>query len=440
MNFQESQKFLDSVNNLPREEYSVSNKHASVYLKRLQLLLDLMGNPEKQIAHYIHVTGTSGKGSVTSFMQSILSCSGKKTGAIFSPHPTRITERWKIGNKEMTQVEFSHLTSALKPKLNNYAKKSPFDYISVYEMTEALGLAHFAQKKVDWVVSEVGCGGRHDSSNIIPRKDIAVITNIGLDHVGIIGNSKAEIAYEKAGIIKPGCSVFTSETDPKILKIIKKESDKQKCSLYIFNKPKYKILKFDETSTRFEYGNDIYELNTIGVHQIKNAILCIEIARKLNININHIKRGLKTACQPLRLEVVDKKPLTILDGAHNNDKIRTTVAAIQELKKLKKYRHLHLVVGFSADKSVQDMLAQLLQLKPKSVTATRQSSSSRKVADPKSITTFFQKKLKGVKTNIFLDSNDAFESAKSHAKKNDLILVTGSIFLSGEIRGKVRKG
>jgi len=197
MNFTEAYNYILSLSNMPRMEYMKEGNMCDWYLKRMQFFLDLIGNPEKKIKHYIHVTGTSGKGSTVSFLHNILQADKRKVGSTYSPHPTIITERWKVGNSYMTKKEFVEIVKYLKPKLDEYLEKTPYDMLSFFELTEAIGFIFFAQKKVDWLVLEVACGGRYDSSNIIPYKDVAAITNIGLDHVGIIGISARKYAYQR---------------------------------------------------------------------------------------------------------------------------------------------------------------------------------------------------------------------------------------------------
>ena len=437
-------------------------RHCGWYLLRLQFFLNLIGNPERKIPHYIHVTGTSGKGSVTAFLHSILQASGKNVGSTYSPHPTVITERWKVGNNYMTKKEFIEIVEYLKPKLDEYIAKTPYDMLSFFEVTEAIGLLFFVRKKVSWAVMEVACGGRTDSSNIIPWKDAAIITNIGVDHIGVLGNNKAEIAYEKAGIIKRGVPVFTQERDKKILDIIRRECKKQKASLKIFNFPachawqglagrQFSIFKQFLNKTIFNYQNNEFKIYCLGKHQIKNAILCIEVARALKISESAIKFGLAKTKQPLRMEIVSKNPLIILDGAHNPDKMKTTVETSMQVCKYasmrivqsnhKKLAHLrtckpvHLIVGFSADKNVLKMIKQLATLKPKTIAVTRNTTNPfRKVADPQLISKQFKKLLPKAQIKIFLDPQTALGWSKRQTKKDGLILVTGSLFISGELR------
>jgi len=437
MTFDEAYNYVLSLGNLPRLEYMRDPRHTGIYLKRVQFFLDMVGNPEKKIPHYIHVTGTSGKGSVTSYLHSILKAAGQKAGATFSPHPTYINERWRIGERYMSQKEFIDLVIFLKPKLDQYIRVTPYDMLSFFELTEVLGLLWFARNKVRWAVMEVACGGRYDATNIIPRKDAAVITNVGVDHIGIIGDNKREIAYEKAGIIKPNCAVFTSEKDKKIRAIFEKECRKNKVKMAVFNAPKFKLLESNFSETTFLYNNEKYSLPMFGAHQIKNAILCIEVAKHLKFKYKDIYPGLKKVDQPLRLEIVGRNPLIILDAAHNPDKIKTTVEAVKQLKEIK---NIYLIVGSSENKNTRLMIKYLASLKPRVVYCSRNTMNPfRKVLSPQTMAKEFKKLLPKTPTPIFLDPFQALEMAKKEAKKDDLILVTGSIFISGELRGLLVK-
>lgn len=456
MDFTQAQNYLLSLENLPRQEY-MGGQHAGIFLKRLQVLLDILGNPEKKIPHYIHVTGTSGKGSVCLFLNSILLASGRKTGISTSPHIHCITERFTINGKPISKKQFTKLVEFIKPKLDECARITRYGIPSYFEVLEAMTLLHFAQEKVEWAIMEVGCGGRYDSSNIIPHKDIAIITNIGLDHVGIIGNNRKEIAYEKAGIIKRGALVFTQEHNKKMVDIIKKECKKNAVPLCCLRPTSYVLRPdighktYDVGKTKFNYQNNEYTLHCFGNHQIKNATLAINVACALKIPESAIKRGLAKTKLPLRMEIVSKNPLIILDGAHNPDKMRTTVKTIDEVCKfaslqVNKYpndnglAHLytctpvHLIIGFSADKNINQMIKQLATLKPKTIAVTRNTTNPfRKVADPQLTSKQFKKLLPNTEIKIFLDPQTASKWSKSKTKTGDILLATGSIFLGGEI-------
>ena len=460
MNYQQAYDFIISLNNIPRQEYLKNKKKSGIYLKRTQLLLDILGNPEKRIPHYIHVTGTSGKGSVCLLLGSILRASGKKVGLITSPHPSTITERWEINGRPIPKNNFVKLVEQIRPALQKYLEISPYDFPSFFEIITTLGLLYFAQNNIEWAVVEVGLGGRNDSTNIIPKKDLAIITNIGLDHLDLIGPTKKEVAYEKAGIIKKRCQVLTAEEDKKILEIIKKEAIKNqaqiKC-LKIFSlssaakasgmKPRlhnplkniqtlnlyYQINKENLGSTNFAYHDDNYLLPIIGRHQIKNAILAIEAASVLGIEKKDIKKGLAQTKFPICMEIVSNNPLIILDGAHNPDKMKTTVETTKWLMQQKPNYQWHLIIGFSGDKDIDTMLKQLAALNPASIICTRSTSNPfRKVADPKILAIKIKKLLPKTKIKIFLEPQEALLSLKNKTG-NNATLVTGSIFLSWEL-------
>jgi len=201
----------------------------------------------------------------------------------------------------------------------------------------------------------------------------------------------------------------------------------------------------DKNKIIFSYQDEEYELQALGQHQIKNAILCINIAKFLKIKNVSIKQGLKNTLQPLRFEIVQEKPYIILDGAHNEDKIKSTVEAMKKFPpkadqpRAEKNNNLYLIVGFSGDKKVSNMIKSLSTLHPTFVCATKNTSNHfRKVADPKVIAKEFAKN-KNTKTKIFLDPHDALAFCLSKMKKNDALLITGSIFLSGELRQKFKK-
>jgi len=438
MTFTQAENFLLSLSNMPRKEYMGDPKKCDVYLKRMQFFLDILGNPEKKIPHYIHIAGTSGKGSTTNFLHSILHEDKRRVGSTLSPHPSIITERWRVGTSYMTKKEFIEITELIKKGLDIYIKKSPYGTPSFFEITTAIAFLYFAKKKVEWAIIEVGCGGRFDSANILKKKDVSVITNIGLDHQHLLGDTKEQIAWEKAGIIKPGTKVFTGEQDPKILKVIEKECKKQKIkTLTQVTQRDLHITDRSADGTTFQYKGDEYSLRVLGDHQVRNATLCIEIINTLNIPQTSIARGLRKAKQPMRMEIVSKRPLTILDGAHNPDKMKTTVQTMKNISKSSN-QHTHLVLGFSGNKDIKKMLELLKKLNIKSIACTRNTINHfRKVAGPDDLAAQCRTLFPKATISTFMDPIDAFSWSKKQSKKSDTILVTGSLFVSGEIRNRV---
>ena len=440
MNFNEAEQFLYSLSNLPRKQYMSDTKKCGIYLKRLQFFLDILGNPEQNIPRYIHIAGTSGKGSLASYMQAIFIADKKTTGMYISPHPTHIRERWNINNRCISKKDFTHIVAELKQAFDTYVRTSPYDPLSFFEITTALTLLYFAKQRVEWVILETGCGGRYDSTNVIARKDLAIITNIGLDHTEILGPTKEIIAQEKAGIIQHGAPVITAERFAKIRAIIQEEAKKNKSDFYLSD-GKAHIISSTIEGTDFIYKDAYYHTGVPGIHQVKNALLAIDAAELLGIHQKAILSGIANATQPLRMEIARRNPTIILDGAHNQDKIKTTVQSMRTLLSdadtfEPKKTNIHLILSFSNNKNLRPMIRQLLTLNPLSIACTRNTVNHfRKVAHPNDIAQICKTHTNKAKIETFIDPVDALHWSQKQAKKSDIILSTGSIFTTGELRG-----
>lgn len=440
MTYQEAYEYFESLNNLPRVYKGKGNwQNSPTIIRGLRQMLKLADNPELKIPHYVHVTGTSGKGSVSMMISRILRAQGFKVGLITSPHPSVIRERWQINNVSMSEAEFIEMVKDLKPIWDEYVNSVKYTFPSMVNINTFIAFYYFAKNKVDFAVMEVACGGKNDGTNVIPHKDIAIITNIGLDHVSILGDTKEKIAINKAGIITKKSAVLTAETDPKILKIISKAAQTKKASSYTeisadrYGDKKGVIIKQDWQGTDFKIDNEVYRINNLGFHQIDNARIAIVASKKLGISEEVIKKGLAATEFPIRFEVVSEKPYVILDGAHNADKVKATVIGIKHLSK--KYKKLHLLVGFSDNKDHSSFLKELLALKPSSLACTRFTKNIfRRTASPRNLMSSALKLNPKLKTTSFLDPQAALAWSKEQLGKEDLLVITGSMFLSGELR------
>ncbi|MDA1038262.1 MAG: Mur ligase family protein, partial [bacterium] len=226
--------FLETLPKINKDNYMESlGSDKGFYLRRLRYLLDLVGNPENFIQNYIHVGGTSGKGTVTKTLTENLLANRRKAGSYMSPHITTTTERFSVNGKLISMNSYSDLIEWIKPALHTCLVKSPYGLPSYFEIQVAIALEFFRREKCEWVVLEVGCGGEFDATNVIPQPKAAVITNIGLDHMHLLGETKAEIAETKSGIIKKGSLVFTGEKSPRLQHIIKDVANKQGATLQI---------------------------------------------------------------------------------------------------------------------------------------------------------------------------------------------------------------
>lgn len=392
--------FLESLLNLPIKNYLLDLGDRSYYLKRLGYLLKLLGDPQNDFK-FIHITGTAGKGTVSNYLHEILTGAGSRVGSYFSPHPTTTIERVKVNQQYISPQELALLTNHLKPYLIKAALNSPYGQPSYFETLLALALLYFKKKKCEYVILEAGLGGTHDATNIISQTKLAIITNIDYDHTEILGASLKKIAQDKAGIIKSGSTFLTGETRPALLKIFQ-----QRC-----RKVNANFLRITKKS------DDV------------NKALAFFSARHLKIADKFISQGLIKANLPCRFEIIQKRPLVILDGAHNPAKLAYLRKKLANLK----YRKLNIVYAQAADKNLKDSLKTIVPLADK-LWLTRFLMPWRKTADLK---TLYQlsKKIKPELTIIAeTDPWQALKLTLAQTKPNDCLLITGSFFLAGELR------
>ncbi|MCA9352987.1 hypothetical protein KC901_02290, partial [Patescibacteria group bacterium] len=323
--------FLENLGKLETPlEYMRERKPEDLgkYLLRTQELLDRIGNPEQDFK-YIHVTGTAGKGTTTALLHTILCEAGYTVGSTSSPATTTTIERIQVNDCYIDPDAFGDIVESLKPAIRDMYLNSEYGKPSYFDIILAVALVYFKQQKCEWVVLEVGMGGRYDSTNIISHPVVTAITNIGFDHTHLLGNTLEEIAYEKAGIIKPHSAFFTTEQHKECLQIFQNECKEQ-----------------GATYTHVSYSGD------------SNIALVRAIGEYLNIDSAHTERGITNTKLPCRFETVSEKPLTILDGAHNVSK---TLYSLKKLDYLS-YGKLHVVFGAGETKDALGMLDQIAPL------------------------------------------------------------------------------
>lgn len=274
---------------------SKSNFYIDLSLDRISAALEKLGNPQDSLK-YIHVAGTNGKGSVCTMLEAILREAGYKTGLYTSPHIWEYTERIKVNGKDISKEVFAHYTEEIL-KLGIH--------LTEFEILTVIMFLYFESRKVDVVILETGLGGRFDATNVIKQNLCSIITHIDLDHTERLGNTKDKIAFEKAGIIKPGCPVITSEG----YEAIKNKADESD-SMFILTVP-------------FAKPEHIQALALKGLHQVENLALVIETVNYLfkDINDEVILKGLSKVKNPCRFEYIKEKNL-IIDASHNPNGIQ----------------------------------------------------------------------------------------------------------------------
>ncbi|MCQ6278276.1 folylpolyglutamate synthase/dihydrofolate synthase family protein [Bacillus sp. EB600] len=335
-------------------------------LKRMEWMMEKLANPERELKA-VHIGGTNGKGSTVTFLRSILQAGGYTVGTFTSPYIEQFNERISVNGKPISDAELLQLANVIRPladELDGTELGGPTEF----EVITAMAFYYFAKMHpVDIVIFEVGLGGRFDSTNII-QPMLSIITNIGLDHVNILGHTYEEIAFEKAGIIKQSTPVFTAVKRPDALGVIEKQAKKMEAPLFKINKDftvenHTSLPKGERFSLKLSSGTlEEIEISMIGEHQTENAALAVMAALYLNehhlykLDEGEIKTGLTSAYWPGRFEVVSENPLVVLDGAHNDEGI---TALVHELNQRYHDREIHIIFCAMKDKKLDKMIGKL---------------------------------------------------------------------------------
>lgn len=443
MTYEEALQYLDSFINY--EKVDSYNYRSLLKLKRMRRLAALLGDPQRA-APAVHVAGTKGKGSTAAYIYSILKAVNFKVGLYTSPHLMSFRERIRINSPSddclISEEGLSRILNKIKNVIEPFMKD---DRPSFFEVCTILACLYFEEKNIDFAVYEVGLGGRLDATNIIEPL-VCAITPLSYEHTDKLGNTLEEIAAEKCGIIKSGSICVSAPQEKEASKVIEDTCRTRHSKLVFVGKD----INFEEIRSNDEeeifsvsgiYGK-YSPLNSrlIGSHQMVNAAVAIGviealISRGITIPVDAIKSGIEDAKWEGRLEIVNRKPYLVLDGAQNKASAYALAGAI---KKIFKYKKLILVLGVSKDKDVKGMLEELLPICD-SLILTKSKVLARAL-EPAKIKEFVDVVKHNVK-DIILTSNveDALNKALFNAGQDDLILVTGSLFVVGEAKENLKE-
>jgi len=392
-------------------------------LENIKWILNCIGNPH-ELLKTVHIGGTNGKGSVSAMLSHMLKAAGYRVGKYTSPHLVSFTERITVNEEEITEEEVGGLTSNIRQLLESVSPSRPFTF---FDFTTALAFEYFRKEHVDIALIEVGLGGRLDSTNVV-NPLISIITNVAFDHTDYLGDNLMDIAREKAGIVKKGVPVVTGAQGIPVSVV--EEQGKDSCSeVYIlgrdfsFNKRGIQSMSYEGFSL---HCDDLY-VNLKGDHQLANAAIALCASELLStrgycIDEHSIRMALSQVTWPGRIEVIREKPTIILDGAHNVEGARALKSFLESQYPDK--RRL-LLFGAMKDKEYGKMLKELVPCAREIVlTAT----SNDRALSPDT--------MKKYAPGAFIagDIPSALHKAKSMSGADDVIVITGSLYLVGECK------
>ncbi|MBI5722946.1 MAG: bifunctional folylpolyglutamate synthase/dihydrofolate synthase [Planctomycetes bacterium] len=405
-------------------------------LDRMRLLLRKLNNPHDRI-RTVHIAGTKGKGSTATMLACMLQACGYKVGLYTSPHINDIRERIQINGEIITQAAMTRLINQMAPIVGKMTDKPTF-----FEMFTAMAFQYYAEQKVDIAVVETGLGGRLDSTNVI-RPAVVGLTSISMDHMHQLGNTIAEIAGEKAGILKANVPAVSVPQDPVAKRVLKKKALDSKTNLMFTGDEiefSYRVesSRHDGCQTRvcLTTPNSRFEhlpVPLLGEHQALNCGLALALLDQLKTQGMKIDdaaaiRGLGSINLPGRMETISMDPRILVDGAHNAASIQALIRAIgQHIP----HDSMVMIFGCAADKDIRGMMSQIAAGADK-VIFTRASNNPR-AASPKELAEIYEE-MSGKVAQVADTLDGAVKIARSATTKEDVICITGSFYLVGEAR------
>lgn len=405
---------------------SVSWKGSVPGLERPQELLRRMGNPEKQLK-YVHIGGTNGKGSTAAMTASILQAAGYTTGLYTSPHIHRFHERIRVNGQDISDEALAEITEYVKP-----LAQSMEDVPTEFELVWCIAAEYFKRMGCDIVVTEVGMGGQLDATNVIPAPEVAVLTNIGLDHTDFLGDTLEKIAQTKAGIIKEGCHAVVYPSTPSVQSLLTDICAQRNVPLQIVDFGTLKSISHDLTGQVFDCGDrKALELPLLGEHQMYNASVALGIVDALiekgwSITENHIREGLKNTLWPGRFDVASHDPLFIIDGGHNPQCLEALVKNMQDYLS---GRRIIGLTGVLADKDYGQMYLPVLPLVEQFVCITPPNDRKLEAAELAAHLTAV-----GAKAVACDSIPEGVKTAQQLAGKDGVVLCFGSLYSIGQIK------
>ncbi len=404
-------------------------------LERMNVLMEKLGNPQDELK-VIHVAGTNGKGSICRYVYEVLQAAGYHTGLYTSPYIEVFNERIEFDGAYISGEDLNRYTETVLAKAEEMVKEGE-ESPTEFEVVTAIALLYFKEQKADYVVLEVGLGGRGDSTNVVKHPLACIIASISLDHTDRLGETIPEIAAEKAGIIKAGCPVISVTDREDAKEVLIKKAAELDAPFYDVQKIPCEVIRQSRDGSRFEaeiLGKE-YDIiiSMAGLHQVQNALAALYAIALLDdmgsiaVTMDEIWDGFENAKQIGRFEILQKNPYVIIDGAHNPDGSK----ALRELVN-NRFTNMKILmtVGILQDKDVDEVLDNFLAITKDFVVTEPDNPRKMPASDLAEMLT-----AKGGNCTIIESPKDAAEYVKQRYEEYGLLLFAGSLYLIGEMRG-----
>jgi dihydrofolate synthase/folylpolyglutamate synthase len=411
-------------------------------LDRMRTLMRLLDNPQDRL-RIVHVAGSKGKGSTSAMLAAVLRRAGYRTGLFTSPHLVHVEERIQVDGVPVGKEDLAVLLEDVRNAVIHGGLEPTF-----FEIATAVGFLHFVRRRAEIAVIEVGLGGRLDSTNVC-RPLVAVITSISQDHTQMLGTRLESIAAEKAGIVKPGIPVVSGATAPEARSVIERICQERRALIHqldvdfryayepgFVDAKSIQLPRVRVLGTKFSAGgrgSSDYEIGLLGEHQAANAAVAVTVLQVLRRQGLHapeaaVARGLADCEWPARLEVIGRQPFVVLDCAHN---VASAEALVRTIGDTFSCKHRFLVIAVSGDKDLAGIF-RVVAPHFQHIFLTSYSTGTRAV--PPERMTEILKSVSDRAYTVCSSPAEAWNSARVLARADDLICITGSVFLAGELR------
>ncbi len=426
MNYPETLEYLYGLTDYEKERIARYDPE-TLDLSRVRRVLARLGNPHERYPS-IHIAGTKGKGSVAAMCSAVLRAAGMRTGLYTSPHLHTFRERIQVDGELIPGAELTSLVQTCRPAFDTEPELTTFEAIT------ALGFVYFEQRQVDFAVVEVGLGGRLDATNVLTPQ-VSVITSLSFDHTYLLGDTLAEIAFEKAGIIKPGVPTVCEPQAEEALEVIERVCAERGSPLTVVGREwQWERVDFSLEGQSFELRHvpdpspldGRYTLPLLGSHQLNNAVAAIAALNVLQLRPDEIRQGLNQVSWPGRLEVLRPDPPLIVDCAHNGDSAAKLSVALEEWFPGRRWTF---IVGVSNDKDVAGILRALA---PRMRRLLVTQSCHARAMPPEQLAELAAQTLPAAQIKAVSDVPTAMARALDDG--DDLICITGSIFVVADAR------